>query len=181
MASIVTNRTAWALMLLSIVLILAGCSKPAVINGVMPVEIGDQTFELEIVADNDTRELGLGERKEMDADKGMLFAFPDSKLRNFVMRDCYIDIDIIFLDSAGRITSMHHMPIEDPIGPDETRNYKIGNRTYSGTYDIRLKKYSSRFNAQYAIELVGGMLEKLDLENGQLINLDTDYLETITQ
>ena len=87
------------------------------------------------------------------------------------MRDCSIDIDIIFLDSAGRITAMHHMPTEDPRTKDETQ-YQ---------YETRLQRYSSRFNAQYAIELVGGMLENLDLENGQQIKFDIEYLQSVSR
>jgi len=171
MASIITNRSFWMLLTMTLLISVSGCSKPVVVNGVMPVEMSGKTFQLDIVADNDTRNIGLGGRKEMDADKGMLFSFNDSKIRNFVMRDCYIDIDIIFLDSAGRITAMHTMPIENQRTDDESQS----------EYEQRLKRYSSRFNAKYAIELVGGMLETLNLEDGQLIKLDTGYLETITQ
>lgn len=150
---------------------MVGCSKPSVVDGLMPVKIGPKTFELEIVADPATRELGLGGRKEMAPDHGMLFSFPDSKLRRFVMRDCYIDIDIIFLDSAGRITAMHTMPIEELKRDDETQY----------AYEVRLKKYSSKFNAQYAIELIGGMIDTLDLQEGQQIQLDTEYLQSVTK
>lgn len=173
MASIVTrtNRVLILLSLLCAIALLGGCSKPAIVDGVLPVEIGGKTFALEIVADNDTRNLGLGGRTEMDADKGMIFSFPDSKLRRFVMRDCYMDIDIIFIDSAGRITAMHHMPTEGDKRDDETQY----------AYESRLLKYSSRFNAQYAIELVGGMLETLNLEDGQQIKLDVEYLQSVTR
>ena len=153
-------------------MILSGCSKPVVVvDGVMPVTIGSKTFELDIVADPKTRERGLGGVTEMAADKGMLFSFPDSKLRRFVMRDCFIDIDIIFLDSAGRITAMHTMPIEEEKREDESQY----------AYETRLVKYSSRFNAKYAIELVGGMIDTLGIEDGQQIDLDTAYLESVTQ
>jgi len=101
----------------------------------------------------------------------MLFSFPDAKIRYFVMRDCFIDIDIIFLDSAGRITAMHHMPVEAPKQANESQS----------DYERRLARYSSRYNAKYAIELVGGALETLDLQEGQLIKLDAEYLETVTQ
>lgn len=171
MASIITRRFFLVLFLGCATLLVGGCSKPTVVNGFMPVEIGDRTFNLEIVADDATRNLGLGGRKSLDDDKGMLFSFKDAKIRQFVMRDCYIDIDIIFLDSAGRIIAMHHMPIEEPKASGESQ----------AVYENRLKRYSSRFNAKYAIELVGGMLENLDLEDGQLIELDTAYLESITQ
>ena len=173
MASIInnTNRFLTILAFIGVLALISGCSKPVVVDGVLPVEISGKTFQLEIVADNDTRNVGLGGRTQMDEDNGMIFSFPDAQLRRFVMRDCYIDIGIIFLDSAGRITSMHHMPIEEDKRDDETQY----------AYETRLTKYSSRFNAQYAIELVGGMLETLNLEDGQQIKLDVEYLETVTQ
>ena len=173
MARFISNaaRISFLAMLLMLILPLVGCSKPTIVNGWTPVKIGTKTFQLEIVADDDTRTLGLGGRTELDADKGMLFSFPDARLRNFVMRDCFIDIDIIFLDANARIIAMHHMPIEEPKGDDETM-YQ---------YEIRLKKYSSRYNAKYAIELAGGMLEQLKLNEGDKINLDTETLESISR
>ena len=172
MASIINNRFFLSVMLACIALVLGGCSKPSVVtNGVMTVEISGKSFALDIVADQDTRVIGLGGRHEMDADKGMIFSFTDSKVRRFLMRDCFFDIDIIFLDSAGRITAMHTMPAEEPKGDDESAR----------EYENRLPTYSSRYNAKYAIELVGGMLETLDLKDGQQIELDIEYLEAITQ
>jgi len=159
------------LLLLLLSIELAGCSKPIVIDGYIPVEIGNRTFQLEIVADDETRNLGLGGRKQLDEDKGMIFSFPDSKIRRFVMRDCYIDIDIIYLDSAGRIIAMYHMPVEEQQAESES--------IYA--YELRLTKYSSRFDAQYAIELIGGMLENLNLEEGQLLKIDAEYLQSVTQ
>ncbi|MDF1808073.1 MAG: DUF192 domain-containing protein [Phycisphaerales bacterium] len=159
------------LLLLLVPFEMAGCSKPIVIDGFVPVEIGSRTFQLEIVADDETRNLGLGGRKHLDEDKGMIFTFPDSQVRRFVMRDCYFDIDIIYLDSAGRIIAMHHMPVEEQQAESES--------LYA--YELRLPKYSSRFSAQYAIELVGGMLEQLNLEEGQLIKLDIEYLQSLTK
>jgi uncharacterized membrane protein (UPF0127 family) len=148
-----------------------GCSKPAAPAGFEVVEIGGRTFTLELVADNDTRVLGLGGRTSIPEDGGMLFSFPDSQIRQFVMRDCLVDIDIIFLDTEGLILAMHHMPVEEPKRPEES----------ASQYEMRLKRYSSRFNARYVIELRGGMLENLDLQTGQQIKLDTKRLAEITR
>ncbi len=162
----------WLLASLLGVASVTGCSThPPVVDGLMPVEIGGRTYQLEIVADDTSRTVGLGGRSGLAPDHGMLFSFPDARLRRFVMRDCVFPIDIIFLDSAGRIVAMHHMPIEEPK--------KEGESQYE--YEMRLAKYSSRFNAQYAIELDGGELERLDLKDGQQIDLDTEYLRSITQ
>lgn len=174
MAQIMTRLHAHAPMLaltLLLLLVLGGCSKPSIIDGKMPVTLDGETFVCEIVADEDTRTLGLGGRTGLEEGTGMLFSFPDSRLRNFVMRDCVFDIDIIFIDSAGRIVAMHAMTVEEPQGENES--------IYQ--YEMRLSKYSSRFNAQYVIELTGGTLERLNLSEGELIELDTEYLQSITQ
>ncbi len=148
-----------------------GCSKPAAPEGFEVVEVGGRSFTLEVVADDESRTLGLGGRTEIPADGGMLFSFPDSRIRHFVMRDCLVDIDIIFLDAAGNITAMHHMPAEPPQTSEESDR----------EYELRLKRYSSRFNARYAIELQGAMLENLDLRVGQTVRLPTKRLAEITR
>jgi len=157
-----------------------GCSKPAAPAGYEVVTIDGRDFTLELVADEASREKGLGGRESIPENGGMLFSFPDSQLRQFVMRDCLVPIDIIFLDPDGVIVAMHHMPVEEPIRPDETRKEIVNGRIVAGSYERRLKRYSSRFNARYAIELQGGMLEELDLQVGEKIRLDTGRLEKVT-
>ncbi len=165
------SRRFTLIMLVSLSALLVGCSKPAIVDGKAKVELDGTIYTLDIVADDKTRERGLGGVESLPENGGMLFAFPDSKMRAFVMRDCLIDIDIIFLDSTGRIVAMHHMPIEEPRKPDESQVQ----------YELRLKKYSSRFSAKYVIEILGGKLETMNLQEGQLIELDTEYLESIVQ
>lgn len=150
---------------------ITGCSKPTIVNGKAVVTLDGTDYTLDIVADDPTRERGLGGVESLPKNGGMLFVFPNSQMRAFVMRDCLIDIDIIFLDPSGRIVAMHHMPVEPP--QTETEN--------ATQYEQRLKRFSSRFSAQYAIEIAGGRLETMNLQEGQLINLDTEYLQSIVQ
>ncbi|MGJ8636492.1 MAG: DUF192 domain-containing protein [Phycisphaerales bacterium] len=150
---------------------LSGCSKPTLVDGKAVVNLDGTDYSLTIVADDATRERGLGGVESLPENGGMLFVFPDSRLRAFVMRDCLIDIDIIFLDPSGRIVAMHHMPVE----PQQTESEN------AVQYENRLKRYSSRFSAQYAIEIAGGKLKAMNLQEGQLINLDTEYLQSIVQ
>ena len=159
------------LVLLYTLLAGVGCSQPqAIVDGKMDINIAGKTFVCDVVADEASRTKGLGDRRSMSEQEGMIFSFPDSRIRTFVMRDCYFDIDIIFLDSAGRIVAMHAMKVEEPRREDESQLQ----------YELRLKKYPSRFNAQYVIELKGGMLETLDLEEGDQIKLDTEALQAVT-
>jgi uncharacterized membrane protein (UPF0127 family) len=175
MAEIVMNRTKTlpALLLLVCTLFMGvGCAQPqAIVDGKIDVEVGNETFSCIIVADNDSRTVGLGNHPGLGRNDAMLFSFPDSKVRSFLMRDCTFDIDIIFLDPTGRITAMHAMLVEDPKGDNESQFQ----------YEMRLKKYSSRFNAQYAIEFAGGTLERLNLSMGDQIELNIDALQAITE
>lgn len=155
-----------------------GCERtPAAPPGFTVVKIDGRPFTLEIAADDAKRTLGLGGRTEIPADGGMLFSFRRPAIRYFVMRDCPIDIDIIFLDGAGRVTQTHAMKAEPPRGEGEGEPGDYLNVKYHS----RLKQYSSRYSAKYAIELRGGTLEGLSVEAGDHIELDTDLLDRVTE
>lgn len=139
---------------------------PIVLETVMPVKVKDRTFKLEVAATNEARIKGMGGRTNIAADAGMLFVFPRAQRLSFVMRDCPIPIDVIFLDPSGRVTAVHAMQPEEPRREAED----------DSAYDARLKKYASRFPAQYAIELQGGMASTLGVKNGEKIALDTERL-----
>lgn len=172
-----------AVCLWAVLLGLGGCESAAPPPaGFERVTIGETTYTLELAADDEKRTKGLGERASLPENGGMLFVFKRSERRQFLMRDCLIDIDIIFLDANGRITAFHHMPKEPPRAEDEGEvgdwnPLKPGNRRYEG----RLKRYSSRASCQYVIEVAGGELEKLDLQVGQKIELDTDRLKALAR
>ncbi len=131
------------------------------------VKIGGKTFKLERADTDESRQKGLSGRTEIPADGGMLFAFAEPRRLNFVMRDCPIGIDIIFLDPTGRIVAMHKMKPEDPQKASETAE----------DYERRLRLYPSGYGAQFAIELKEGSLDQLKLRNGDQIKLDLERLK----
>jgi len=135
------------------------------------VTIKGKTFNLELVADDVSRQRGLGGRDHIPEDGGMLFAFRVPRGMAFVMRDCLVPIDIIFIDHSGTVTATHSMVPEEPRREDETQ----------AQYESRLKRYSSRFVAQFAIELAGGQIEKLGIKPGDKIDLDVDRLERLAE
>lgn len=143
-----------------------GCEKDAD-SPVETVRIGGRSFTLELALDPETRFQGLSDRTVIEPDGGMLFVFPRPGQLSFVMRDCGIPIDIIFLDGSGRVVATHAMTPEDPKRPTET----------DAAYDARLRKYPSRFDSQFVIELAGGTLPSLNLSEGQQIALDTNGLK----
>ncbi len=96
-------------------------------NELLDIEVGGKKFKLELAITPDVRMKGLGQRNQIEAEGGMLFVFKDSDVRvqKFVMRDCPVDIDIIYLDGAGRVTAMYQMKAEKPRAADGSEG-KIG-------------------------------------------------------
>ena len=89
----------------------------------------------------------------------MLFVFTEPEVSNFVMRKCYVPIDIVFLDPSGRVVQMHEMAVEPYDTPEE-----------------KLVRYGSKWPAQFAIELRGGTLKKLTLKEGDRVEMPTREL-----
>jgi uncharacterized membrane protein (UPF0127 family) len=135
------------------------------------VVIAGEVFTLEIAADFRARARGLQERAEIDDHGGMLFVYRDARRRSFWMKNCLVDIDLVFLGSKGRIVGVHKMKAEPPRGADETE----------AAYEWRLKSYRSRRPAQFVVELKAGSIERLKLQRGQTIELDYSRLRKMAR
>lgn len=158
------------------VALLAGCNEKTD-PGIAKVKIGDRSFFLEVVADDATRYKGLGGRDQLAEDGGMLFVFPAPQLQQFVMRDCTIPIDIIYLDGAGRILKMHEMKVEKPREANERAEVPDEDQRYND----RLPRYSSKFPSLFVVELKGGMLKQLGLNEGDVIKHDWEALKRLAR
>ena len=179
-----------AIFALSAFVALRACDDTAS-TGVQTVKVGGQWFHLEIADTNAVRMKGLGQRTHIEDDGGMLFVFPAPQLARgsgFVMRDCPIDIDIIYLDGSGRIGNWHAMkaaprgPSEGQVG--ETGYDANGNEVPMSTgaqeYEKRLHRYEPRYDYQFAIELKGGTIEnrlKGKLKEGDKIDMPLEALK----
>ncbi len=151
---------------------LSGCTKHPCPDGAEAVTIAGETFCMELALDDDAREQGLMFRQSIDPHGGMLFVFPDVQVRSFWMKNCETDMDIIFLDATGRIVAAHEMTMEEPWNK---------NRETEGDYERRLRRYSSRLRAQYALEFAPGTLDRLKLEPGDKIELDLHRLRKLAE
>ena len=59
------------------------------------------------IADNDfEQQTGLMYRKQMDTDRGMLFIFEEIKVRSFYMKNTYIPLDIIYINTDNIIINI---------------------------------------------------------------------------
>lgn len=159
----------------------AGCDeKDPAAAAVIPVKMAGKTFHLEVAADDQVRLKGLGGRTHIEDDGGMIFAFPGSQVsvKSFIMRDCPINMDILYLNSAGRVLTTYTMLKEEPRKADGSEG-KEGDWTSAGgiRYDERLKRYSSRFPTQFVIEIQEGMVAKLGVKEGDQVTFDVESLK----
>jgi len=131
------------------------------------VDLHDKPFTLELALDEPTRVKGLSHREHIGPAEGMLFVFPDPMPLSFVMRHCLVPIDIAFLDGAGRVLVVHEMAVEEP--------QRAGESDFD--YENRLRKYDSRFPAQFALETAGGRLAQVGLKPGDVVRIDVKALK----
>lgn len=135
------------------------------------VTIGGEQFKLELSADEATRAQGLMGRTSIPASGGMIFIHTYPQVQAYWMANCLTDMDIMFLDPRGRIVAMHTMKVEPPKRDDESQSQ----------YEGRMKSYSSRVPALFAIELKAGTIERLKLKPGMEISLDLERLKKLAK
>ncbi len=99
----------------------------------------------ELAATPDARRVGLMYRKEMPKDRGMLFVFPDETERSFWMKNTYLELDIVYLNSNKRVVGVveRATPLTESPRP-------------------------SNAPAKYALELIGGESDRLGISTGDM-------------
>lgn len=153
-----------------ILLLFQGCSSAPTVTSTT-VEIAGKMYTLELALTRSSRERGLMDRTDLSDEDGMLFVFPDAAERSFWMKNCYIDIDLIFLDSRGTVMSLHRMVFEAPKDKSES----------PWMYERRLEHYWSNGPSRFAIELSAGSLDRLQIGVNDMIVLDVSFLKKIAR
>ncbi|HOU55034.1 MAG TPA: DUF192 domain-containing protein [Myxococcota bacterium] len=64
------------------------------------------SFRVEVASTPDQRERGLMFRRELGADRGMVFVFPREEPQTFWMKNTYVPLDMIFVASDGQVVGV---------------------------------------------------------------------------
>jgi uncharacterized membrane protein (UPF0127 family) len=109
------------------------------------------TVDIEIAETDYETQTGLMYRESMDADRGMLFIFPDQRMHSFYMKNTEFPLDLIFITADSTIAS-----------------FQKNAQPYSET------GLSSQVPVKYVLEVNAGLAEKWLLETGDRIDFKKD-------
>ena len=131
---------------IALMIIATGCmsAEPQVV-------LNGQRYTVELALEPKDQALGLMFRDELPADRGMLFIFPDQRMRSFWMKNTRIPLDILYFDDQLRLVSVaeNARPCRTPV--------------CSG--------YPSAGPARYVLELNAGEAARLGVQPGDELEL----------
>lgn len=108
--------------------------------------VRDTCFTVEVAVSPEEKARGLMFRSELGSDQGMLFLYPDQARRFFWMKNTFIPLDIVWIDSTLTVIGITEnvQPCRDQACP----------------------RYESPAKVQYVLEVNAGSAEKIGLQNG---------------
>ncbi|MFM1823503.1 MAG: hypothetical protein RI967_1769, partial [Planctomycetota bacterium] len=92
----------------------------------------------------------------------MVFVHRNPQVLSYWMKDCLIDLDIVFVDADGRIAAIHEAKRE----PLRRKSQPLA------IYERGLKRYSSNRRVQFALEFPAGTVARLKPTMGQRLPFD---------
>lgn len=96
------------------------------------MQIGSRTYQLEIAADEPSREHGLMERDSMDRDHGMIFVTEQPDTTPFWMHHTRFPLDIVFADINQKVLTVTTMKAYDESSTYSDGAYKYAIELSSG-------------------------------------------------
>jgi uncharacterized protein len=105
-------------------------------------------FKVELAVTLEEQSRGLMFRKNLRPDSGMLFVSSRDELRSFWMKNTYIPLDMLFIDSHNEVKHIHY-----------------GAKPFDET------SISSRYPVQYVLEISAGRAKKCNIRQGTNMNI----------
>jgi hypothetical protein len=100
-------------------------------------------FDIEIADTPEKLKTGLMYRDKLQPNQGMLFIFPEQEIRSFWMKNTYLPLDILFINSDSVIVSISQ-----------------------NTTPFSENSINSKAPSQYVLELNAGIVKKYDISLG---------------
>jgi uncharacterized protein len=119
---------------------------------------GEVSFQVEIAATPEKREVGLMYRRELPPDHGMLFIFPAERINSFWMKNTPIPLDMIFISRERNIVGIVH----------ETVPFSLEGRSVS-------------VPSQYVLEINGGLSRRYGFKAGDAVRFDAVAPERVRE
>lgn len=76
--------------------------------------VGDKEFDVAVADTPELRKEGLEPYSYLNEEEGMLFIFDEEVTEYFTMKNCGIDLDIVFIDSDGEVIQISSVKAYDP-------------------------------------------------------------------
>ena len=142
------QRWVLATALFALMSITSSCSaEPKVV--ISTREGRETVFQIEIADTPAKRELGLQYRKELAADRGMIFLFPAPSVQSFWMKNTPLPLDMIFIGSDRKIVGI----------VEQTVPFSLDSRSV-GT------------PSQFVLEINGGLSKRLGIGAGDSVRFE---------
>ena len=119
---------------------------------------GEVSFQVEVAATPEKREVGLMYRRELPADNGMLFIFPAERVNSFWMKNTPIPLDMIFISRERKIVGIIH----------DTVPFSLDGRSVS-------------VPSQYVLEINGGLSRRYGFKAGDMVKFDNVTPESVRE
>ena len=119
---------------------------------------GRPVFYVEVADTPQKRTMGLQYRKELGAERGMIFLFPAESPQSFWMKNTPIPLDMIFIDRERRIVG-------------------IVERTVPFSLDSR----SVAAPSQFVLEINGGLAKKHGIQIGDTVRFEDIPIQNVTE
>lgn len=76
--------------------------------------VGDKEYDVAVADTPELRKKGLEPYSYLNEDEGMFFIFDEETTDYFTMKNCAIDLDIVFIDSEGEVIQVSSVKAYDP-------------------------------------------------------------------
>ena len=109
----------------------------------------ERSFQVEIADTPAKREMGLQYRKDLAADRGMIFLFPNESQQTFWMKNTPISLDMIFINRDRKIVGI----------VEQATPFTLDSRSVDGV-------------SQYVLEINGGLAQKYGFKKGDSVRFE---------